>query len=129
MPMKTAVTEMLGIEHPIVCGGMTATGSAELAAAVSNAGGLGMLTAQHARSPEKLDAMIKHCATLTDKPFGEQGTPMCAWPLPTVLIHFVCHPMYARRQPHDLWREAGRAGRGPDGPAPEGLLRGPGRQQ
>jgi len=42
--LRTVATEMLGIEHPIVCGGMTATGSAELAAGVSNAGCLGMLT-------------------------------------------------------------------------------------
>ena len=51
MRWKTAATEMLGIEYPIVSGGMTATGSAELAAAVSNAGGLGMLTCLHCRTP------------------------------------------------------------------------------
>lgn len=51
MPIRTIATDMLGIEHPIICGGMTATGSAELAAAASNAGGLGMLTALHAQTP------------------------------------------------------------------------------
>lgn len=50
----TPVTKMLGIDHPIVCGGMTATGSAELAAGVSNAGGLGMLTCLHCRTPNRL---------------------------------------------------------------------------
>lgn len=49
---------MLGIEHPIVCGGMTATGSAELCIGVANAGGLGMLTCLHCRTPERLDLEI-----------------------------------------------------------------------
>jgi nitronate monooxygenase len=70
MPIRTIATDMLGIEHPIICGGMTATGSAELAAAVSNAGGLGMLTALHAQTPDRLNELIKHCRSLTDKPFG-----------------------------------------------------------
>lgn len=49
---------MLGIKHPILCGGMTATGSAELAAGVANAGGLGMLTCLHCKTPERLHAEI-----------------------------------------------------------------------
>ena len=68
--LKSIATEMLGIEHPIVCGGMTATGSAELAAAVSNAGCLGMLTCLHCRTPENLHKEIARCRTMTDKPFG-----------------------------------------------------------
>ena len=56
--MQTAATEMLGIEHPIVCGGMTATGSAELCIGVANAGGLGMLTCLHCRTPDRLDTEI-----------------------------------------------------------------------
>lgn len=56
--MRTAATEMLGIEHPIVCGGMTATGSAELCIGVANAGGLGMLTCLHCRTPDRLDTEI-----------------------------------------------------------------------
>ena len=52
MPLKTRVTEMLGIEHPLVMGGLTGVGTVELAAAVSNAGGLGMFTAHNAGSPE-----------------------------------------------------------------------------
>ena len=74
MPLKTVATELLGIEHPIICGGMTATGSAQLAAAVSNAGGLGMLTALHARTPERLKELIQHTRSLTDKPFGKVGS-------------------------------------------------------
>ncbi len=61
---------MLGIKHPIVCGGMTATGSAELAAGVSNAGGLGMLTCLHCRTPENLHVEIARCRSLTQFPFG-----------------------------------------------------------
>eukprot|EP00756_Hemistasia_phaeocysticola_P066889 Hpha_TRINITY_DN9566_c0_g1::TRINITY_DN9566_c0_g1_i1::g.114946::m.114946/K00459/ncd2, npd; nitronate monooxygenase len=68
--VKTKCTEMLGIEHPIVCGGMTATGSPQLAAAVSNAGGLGMLTCLHCRTPERLAAAIAAVRAMTDKPFG-----------------------------------------------------------
>eukprot|EP00729_Bicosta_minor_P025693 gene25693-10910_t len=70
MGIQTIATELLGIEHPIVCGGMTATGSAELAAAVSNAGGLGMLTCLHCRTPEALDTEIARMRTMTGKPFG-----------------------------------------------------------
>ena len=65
MPISTIATRLLGIEHPIICGGMTATGSAELAAAVSNAGGLGMLTALHAKTPERLDDLIKQVGAHT----------------------------------------------------------------
>ena len=68
--IKTVATEMLGIEHPILCGGMTATGSAELAAGVSNAGGLGMLTCLHCRTPENLDKEIARLRTMTSKPFA-----------------------------------------------------------
>ena len=74
--MKTAATDMLNIEYPIVCGGMTATGSAELAAGVSNAGGLGMLTCLHSRTPERLDAEIARCRAMTSKPFGVNLTIM-----------------------------------------------------
>lgn len=69
-PITTSVTDMLGIEHPILSGGMTATGSADLAAAVSNAGALGMLTCLHCRTPERLRAEIVRCRSLTSKPFG-----------------------------------------------------------
>jgi NAD(P)H-dependent flavin oxidoreductase YrpB (nitropropane dioxygenase family) len=70
MPFKTRVTEMLGIEHPIVQGGMQNVGYAELASAVSNAGGLGLITALTQPSPEALAAEIEKCRSMTDKPFG-----------------------------------------------------------
>ena len=68
--MKTRITELLGIEHPIIQGGMHHVGLAELAAAVSNAGGLGIITGLTQGTPEKLSAEIARCKTMTDKPFG-----------------------------------------------------------
>ncbi|PXW76050.1 2-nitropropane dioxygenase precursor [Blastomonas natatoria] len=68
--MKTRITELFGIEHPIIQGGMHYVGFAELAAAVSNAGGLGIITGLTQKTPEDLDAEIKKCKALTDKPFG-----------------------------------------------------------
>lgn len=68
--MKTLVTEMFGIQHPIIQGGMHYVGFAELAAAVSNAGGLGIITGLTQRTPEALAAEIARCRTMTDKPFG-----------------------------------------------------------
>lgn len=68
--MKTRFTEMFGIETPIVCGGMMRVGTAELAAAASNAGALGIMTALTQPTPEGLTAEIEKCRSLTDKPFG-----------------------------------------------------------
>lgn len=68
--LKTAFTELVGIEHPIVQGGMQWVGRAELAAAVSNAGGLGILTALTQPTPEDLSKEIARCRDMTDKPFG-----------------------------------------------------------
>ena len=68
--MKTAITEMFGIEHPIIQGGMHYVGFAELAAAVSNAGGLGIITGLTQRTPELLAREIARCRDMTDKPFG-----------------------------------------------------------
>ena len=70
MAIKTRITELLGIEHPIVQGGMMWVGRAELAAAVSNAGGLGIITALTQPSPQALLEEIERCRKLTDKPFG-----------------------------------------------------------
>ncbi|GIX31330.1 MAG: nitronate monooxygenase [Porticoccaceae bacterium] len=67
---KTRITELLGIEHPIVQGGMMWVGRAELAAAVSNAGGLGILTALTQPTPDDLRREIDRCRSMTDKPFG-----------------------------------------------------------
>ena len=72
--LKTAVTELLGIEHPIVQGGMMHVGRAELAAAVSNAGALGIITALTQPTPEDLVKEIKRCREMTDKPFGVNVT-------------------------------------------------------
>jgi nitronate monooxygenase len=74
MPFKTRITELLGIQHPIVQGGMQSVGVAELAAAVSNAGGLGILTALTQPSPEALRDEIERCKSLTSKPFGVNVT-------------------------------------------------------
>lgn len=70
MAIRTRFTEAFGIEHPIVQGGMMWVGRAELAAAVSNAGGLGMLTALTQPTPDELRREIERCRRMTDKPFG-----------------------------------------------------------
>ena len=68
--MKTRITELFGIEHPIIQGGMHHVGYAELASAVSNAGGLGVITGLTQKTPELLAREIARCRALTDKPFG-----------------------------------------------------------
>jgi NADH:quinone reductase (non-electrogenic) len=68
--VKTAITELFGIQHPIIQGGMHYVGFAELAAAVSNAGGLGIITGLTQRTPELLAKEIARCHDMTDKPFG-----------------------------------------------------------
>ena len=68
--MKTVITEMFGIQHPIIQGGMHFVGFAELAAAVSNAGGLGLITGLTQRSAADLANEIARCHDMTDKPFG-----------------------------------------------------------
>src|SRR5438874_1206919 len=68
--MKTAITELFNIEHPIIQGGMHYVGFAELAAAVSNAGGLGIITGLTQRTPELLAKEIARCRDMTDKPIG-----------------------------------------------------------
>jgi NADH:quinone reductase (non-electrogenic) len=90
----TSFTETFGIEHPIVCGGMTAVGRAELIAAVANAGALGFLTALTQPTPESLAAEIVRTRNLTDKPFGVNLTI-----LPTI------NPV-----PYDEYRDAIIAG-------------------
>ncbi len=68
--VKTAITEMFGIRHPIIQGGMHYVGFAELASAVSNAGGLGIITGLTQKTPELLAREIARCRDMTDKPFG-----------------------------------------------------------
>jgi nitronate monooxygenase len=68
--MKTRITELLGIETPVICGGMMRVGTADLAAAASNAGALGVMTALTQPTIEGLEAEIARCRSMTDKPFG-----------------------------------------------------------
>lgn len=72
--MKTRITEMLGIRYPIIQGGMQWVGRAELASAVSNAGGLGMLTGLTQPTPQALANEIRRCREMTDRPFGVNMT-------------------------------------------------------
>ncbi|MEL0252041.1 MAG: nitronate monooxygenase family protein [Novosphingobium sp.] len=74
MALKTRITEMLGIEHPIVQGGMMNVGYAELASAVSNAGGLGIITALTQPTPQALREEIERTKAMTAKPFGVNMT-------------------------------------------------------
>jgi NAD(P)H-dependent flavin oxidoreductase YrpB (nitropropane dioxygenase family) len=67
---STAFTTMFGVRHPITCGGMTGVGTAELIAAVAEAGALGFLTALTQPTPEALAAEIDRCRELTELPFG-----------------------------------------------------------
>jgi NADH:quinone reductase (non-electrogenic) len=82
MHMKTAITEMFGIRHPIIQGGMHYVGFAELAAAVSNAGGLGIITGLTQKTPELLAREIARCHDMTDKPFGVNLTFLPAFTAP-----------------------------------------------
>ena len=68
--MQTRLTKLLGIETPIICGGMMRVGTADLAAAASNAGALGVMTALSQPTSEGLEAEIARCGSLTNKPFG-----------------------------------------------------------
>jgi nitronate monooxygenase len=80
--MKTRITELFGIEHPIIQGGMHYVGFAEMAAAVSNAGGLGIITGLTQPNPQALAAEIARCRTMTDKPFGVNLTFLPAFTQP-----------------------------------------------
>lgn len=91
---KTRFTETFGIEHPVVCGGMTGVGKAELIAAVANAGALGFLTALTQPTPDALLKEIERTREMTDKPFGVNLTI-----LPTI-----------KPVPYDEYRDAIIAG-------------------
>ena len=77
--MKTRITELFGIDYPIIQGGMQYVGYAELVAAVSNAGGLGIITALTQPTPEDLAKEIARCKEMTDKPFGVNITILPAF--------------------------------------------------
>lgn len=81
--MKTRITELLGIRHPIMQGGMHYVGFAELAAAVSNAGGLGVITGLTQKTPELLAKEIARCQDMTDQPFGVNLTFLPAFTSPS----------------------------------------------
>ncbi len=109
--MKTRITEMLGIEHPIIQGGMHYVGFAELAAAVSNAGGLGIITALTQRTPELLAKEIARCRAMTDKPFGVNLTFLPAFSKPP-------YPEYIRAIIEGGVKVVETAGRNPESVMP-----------
>jgi nitronate monooxygenase len=80
--MKTRITELFGIRHPIIQGGMHFVGLAPLAAAVSNAGGLGIITGLTQPTPELLAREIARCREMTDQPFGVNLTFLPAFVAP-----------------------------------------------
>jgi len=88
--LRSRFTEVFGVKHPIVCGGMTGLGTAPLISAVANAGALGFLTALTQPTPEALSAEIARTRDLTDEPFGVNLTI-----LPTI-----------RPVPYDAYRAA-----------------------
>jgi nitronate monooxygenase len=85
---KTKITEMLGIEHPIICGGMQWISRAEIVAAVGNAGGIGFITAESLETPEDLREEIKKIRGLTDKPFGINLSMVPEFGLPARTLQF-----------------------------------------
>ena len=89
--MKTRITELFGIKHPIIQGGMHRVGYAEMAAAVSNAGGLGIITGLTQPAPEDLAREIDRCRNMTDQPFGVNLTflPSFAAPPYPEYIHAI----------------------------------------
>ena len=109
--MKTRITEMLGIRHPIIQGGMHFVGFAELAAAVSNAGGLGIITALTQPTPELLAKEIARCREMTDQPFGVNLTFLPAFAKPP-------YPEYIRAIIEGGVKVVETAGRNPEAVMP-----------
>ncbi len=105
--MKTAITELFGIEHPIIQGGMHFVGFAELAAAVSNAGGLGIITGLTQKTPELLAKEIARCRDMTDKPFGVNLTFLPTFAAPP-------YPEYIRAIAEGGVKAVETAGRSPE---------------
>ncbi len=105
--MKTAITEMFGIEHPIIQGGMHWVGFAEMAAAVSNAGGLGIITGLTQKSADDLANEIARCKDMTDKPFGVNLTFLPALQAPD-------YPAYAKAIVEGGVKVVETAGRNPE---------------
>jgi len=105
--MKTRITELFGIQHPIIQGGMHFVGLAPLAAAVSNAGGLGIITALTLGSPDALAKEIARCRSMTDRPFGVNLTFLPAFIAPP-------YPEYVRVIIEGGVRIVETAGRNPE---------------
>ena len=85
---KTRITEMLGIQYPILCGGMQWISRAEFVASVCNAGGIGFITAESFETPEDLRTEIKKMHDLTDKPFGVNISMVPEFGLPERSLQF-----------------------------------------
>lgn len=85
---KTKITEMLGIDHPILCGGMQWISRAEIVAEVANAGGIGFITAESLETPEDLRVEIKKIRDLTDRPFGINLSMVPEFGLPERTLKF-----------------------------------------
>jgi nitronate monooxygenase len=109
--MKTAITEMFGIKHPIIQGGMHYVGFAEMAAAVSNAGGLGIITGLTQQSADDLANEIARCKEMTDKPFGVNLTFLPALAPPD-------YPAYAKAIVEGGVKIVETAGRNPEAVLP-----------
>jgi len=109
--VKTAITEMFGIEHPIIQGGMHYVGFAEMAAAVSNAGGLGIITGLTQQSADDLANEIARCKDMTDKPFGVNLTFLPALTPPD-------YPAYAKAIVEGGIKVVETAGRNPEAVLP-----------
>ena len=110
--MRTRITELLGIDYPIIQGGMHYVGFAELAAAVSNAGGLGTITGLTQKSAEDLRTEIRKCKTLTDKPFAVNLTFLPSLATPD-------YPSYVRVIVEEGVKVVETAGRNPQQVMPE----------
>ena len=85
--MKTRITELFEIDRPIIQGGMHHVGLAEMAAAVANAGGLGMITSLTQPTPADLTAEIRRCREMTSKPFGVNVTFLPSVKQPDYPLH------------------------------------------
>ena len=105
--MRTRITELFGIKHPIIQGGMHHVGYVEMAAAVSNAGGLGIITGLTQKTPELLAREIARCHDMTDKPFGVNLTFLPSFASPP-------YPEYIRAIVEGGIRIVETAGRSPE---------------
>ena len=115
--IKTKITEMFGIKHPIIQGGMHYVGFAEMASAVANAGGLGIITGLTQKSPEDLAKEIAKCHEMTDKPFGVNLTFLPGFQEPD-------YPGYIQAIVEGGIKIVETAGRSPEAYMPD--LKGPG---